>query len=91
MTDAPTPLPQSGTAPPDPDCPLCRMWSAYAKDPRGAALLSSVFKEHSFMVAGYWLGLKGDELGPLCKAHEDSLDAVDHANAGPEPALPGEA
>ena len=38
------------------------------------------------MVAGYWLGLKGDELGPLCKAHEDSLDAVDHANAGPEPA-----
>jgi hypothetical protein len=79
-------IPQgSGTVAPDPNCPLCRMWSAYARDGRGVAM-APAFKEHSFLVAGYWLGLKGDELGPLCKAHTSSLEAVELANAGTEPA-----
>ena len=90
MTDSPIPPtapapPSTGTAPPDPHCPLCRMWSAYVKDPRGAAM-APILREHSFMVAGYWLGLMGDELGDLCKAHDDSVAQIEAQNQGAEPA-----
>ncbi|MFI4978301.1 MAG: hypothetical protein ACHQC8_06495 [Solirubrobacterales bacterium] len=89
MTDSPipptAPAPLTGTALPDSRCPLCRTWSAYCRDGRGSGM-APAFREHSFLVAGYWLGLKGSELGPLCEAHKGNVAAVEEANEGAAPA-----